>query len=206
MRSWMGLCLVLGLLASGCGGPSLCDQDEDGVEGFACGGEDCDDEDPTVSPNADELCDDVDHNCDLWVHLDAQDGVFVYDDGDGDGYGDPDTERPACAPSWPETAEGGDCDAVGDAWSSHHYASSAADATAQGIKAGCDQDCGSTYKSDNLKAALASGNLTVPDVDVALGRIMTMRFNLGMFDAAASVPCRCSRALCVFFRGLKLWC
>ena len=96
-----------------------------------------------------------------------------------------------------------DCDAVGDAWSSHHYASSAADATAQGIKAGCDQDCGSTYKSDNLKAALASGNLTVPDVDVALGRIMTMRFNLGMFDAAASVPCRCSRALCDFFRSLN---
>ena len=81
-----------------------------------------------------------------------------------------------------------DCDAVGDAFKSHHYSSSAAEATAQGIKAGCDQDCGSTYKSGNLQTALASGNLTMADVDVALGRIMTMRFNLGMFDAAALVP------------------
>ena len=34
----------------------------------------------------------------------------------------------------------------------------------------------------------ASGNLTIDDVDVALGRIATMRFNLGMFDQAASIP------------------
>lgn len=81
-----------------------------------------------------------------------------------------------------------DCDAVGDAFSSHHYSSSPAEATAQGIKAGCDQDCGSTYKQANLATALASGNLTTDDVDIALGRIMTMRFNLGMFDQAASIP------------------
>ena len=81
-----------------------------------------------------------------------------------------------------------DCDAVGDAFSSHHYSSSPAEATASGIKAGCDQDCGSTYKQANLATALASGNLTIDDIDIALGRIMTMRFNLGMFDQAASVP------------------
>jgi beta-glucosidase-like glycosyl hydrolase len=81
-----------------------------------------------------------------------------------------------------------DCDAVGDAFSSHHYSSSAAEASAQGIKAGCDQDCGSTYKQSNLATAIDSGNLTIKDVDLALGRIMTMRFNLGMFDPAGSIP------------------
>jgi len=110
IRSWPVLFIALGLLASGCGDPDPCDLDDDGAEGLACGGEDCNDEDPTVSPSADELCDDIDHNCDLWVHLDAVDGVPVYDDSDGDGYGDPDTQRLACAASWPETAEGGDCD------------------------------------------------------------------------------------------------
>jgi beta-glucosidase-like glycosyl hydrolase len=32
-----------------------------------------------------------------------------------------------------------DCDAIGDAYDSHHYSKSAADAAAEGIKAGCDQ-------------------------------------------------------------------
>jgi hypothetical protein len=78
-----------------------------------------------------------------------------------------------------------DCDAVGDAWRSHKYCDSAANATALGIKHGCDQDCGSTYKAANLQGALSAGLLSESDVDVALGRIMTMRFNLGMFDGSA---------------------
>ena len=78
-----------------------------------------------------------------------------------------------------------DCDAVGDAWRSHKYCDSAANATALGIKHGCDQDCGSTYKAANLQSALSAGLLAESDVDVALGRIMTMRFNLGMFDGSA---------------------
>jgi hypothetical protein len=41
-----------------------CDFDEDGARALACGGDDCDDEDPDRSPGLPELCDDIDHNCD----------------------------------------------------------------------------------------------------------------------------------------------
>jgi beta-glucosidase-like glycosyl hydrolase len=81
-----------------------------------------------------------------------------------------------------------DCDAVADAWTKHKYCADAPTAAALGIKAGCDQDCGNTYKASNLQTALAAGKLTEPELDLALGRIMTMRFNLGMFDGAAHVP------------------
>jgi beta-glucosidase-like glycosyl hydrolase len=73
---------------------------------------------------------------------------------------------------------------VGDAFSAHHYSHNVSQAAAQGIKAGCDLDCGSTYKAENLEAALGAGLMDMSDLDVALERTFAMRFNLGMFDAA----------------------
>ena len=40
------------------------DNDGDGFDDFMCGGDDCDDSDPSVSPDALEVCDDIDNNCD----------------------------------------------------------------------------------------------------------------------------------------------
>mmetsp|Transcript_4933 Transcript_4933/g.14906 ORF Transcript_4933/g.14906 Transcript_4933/m.14906 type:complete len:922 (+) Transcript_4933:43-2808(+) len=81
-----------------------------------------------------------------------------------------------------------DCDAIGDAYKTHKYSASAADAAAEGIKGGCDQDCGNTYNAENLLSALSSGKLTESELDVALGRAMRMRMRVGMFDPPASVP------------------
>ena len=72
---------------------------------------------------------------------------------------------------------------MGDAFSAHHYSHNVSQAAAQGIKAGCDLDCGSTYKAENLEAALGAGLMDMSDLDVALERTFAMRFNLGMFDA-----------------------
>ena len=80
------------------------DADGDGVPA----GDDCDDGDAAVGPGAPELCDGLDNDCDGEVDEDAT--VAVFADLDGDGFGDPATERAACAPEPGEVAEGSDCD------------------------------------------------------------------------------------------------
>ena len=50
------------------------------------------------------------------------------------------------------------------------------------------QDCGSTYKAENLRTAMSSGTLTEAEIDVALGRAMRMRMRAGMFDPPSRVP------------------
>lgn len=74
-----------------------------------------------------------------------------------------------------------DQDAVHDAWASHHYSANASAASASAIKAGCDQNDGVTYVH-NVGQAVKDGLMKESDIDVALTRIMTVRFQLGMFD------------------------
>jgi hypothetical protein len=45
-----------------------CDNDNDGVESVECGGDDCDDSDPLVSPRNPEFCDTIDNDCDTVVN------------------------------------------------------------------------------------------------------------------------------------------
>eukprot|EP00656_Telonema_subtile_P014739 TRINITY_DN17617_c0_g1_i1.p1 TRINITY_DN17617_c0_g1~~TRINITY_DN17617_c0_g1_i1.p1 ORF type:complete len:529 (-),score=105.74 TRINITY_DN17617_c0_g1_i1:56-1642(-) len=81
-----------------------------------------------------------------------------------------------------------DCDAIGDAYKQHHYASNNSQAVAEGIRGGCDQNCGGTYNPTNIQAALSEGLMTEGELDVALGRALRMRFNLGLFDPATHNP------------------
>ncbi len=72
---------------------------------------DCDDTDPSVHPEADELCNGVDDDCDGEVDEDATDATTWYTDNDNDGYGDDATAVTACdPPSEHAVSEGGDCD------------------------------------------------------------------------------------------------
>ena len=95
----------------------------------------------------------------------------------------------------------GDCDAVRDIETGHKYAKSAAEAGALAIKAGLDNDCttsaffGSSGPPDYQRYidALKQGLLTEAEVDVALKRMLRIRFQLGLFDPpdrvkAAQVP------------------
>ena len=74
--------------------PGCPDFDGDGHAADSCGGDDCDDTDPTVSPGADEICGDgIDQDCDG-----VDQGCDCTEpDEDGDGY-----DRPECG--------GDDCD------------------------------------------------------------------------------------------------
>jgi Putative metal-binding motif/FG-GAP repeat len=75
------------------------DDDGDGFYSVETGGDDCDDTDPLINPDAIEYCDGVDNNCN--GDLDADDGGVVgttnwYVDDDGDGYGVADLVSGGC--------------------------------------------------------------------------------------------------------------
>jgi len=87
------------------------DRDLDGYVAAELGGDDCNDQDPTVHPGAAEVCaDGIDNNCDGLVDNDGLGAVTLYKDADGDGYGRDDTTRTSCSllPGWSQV--GGVCD------------------------------------------------------------------------------------------------
>ena len=74
----------------------LCDKDGDGfgdpddtiescdvLEGYVVGGNDCDDDNDTVFPAAEELCDGLDNDCDETIDEDVGDLFYIDADGDG---------------------------------------------------------------------------------------------------------------------------
>ncbi len=85
--------------------PSQTDADADGF-GESC---DCDDTDPLINPNATEVCDGVDNNCDLAI--DESGGTITYyADADGDSFGDPLISSTACTPPAGYVLDNTDCD------------------------------------------------------------------------------------------------
>ncbi len=72
---------------------------------------DCDDTDPDVHPDAAEVCDGIDNDCDGVIDgSSAQDAETWYTDGDGDGFGDPDSAVTVCDQPSGAVQESSDCD------------------------------------------------------------------------------------------------
>ena len=81
--------------------------------GWVASDGDCDDDDATVAPDADEVCDGVDNDCDALTDDEddeLQGAPTWYQDRDGDGYGDDDTTTTACTSPSGHVTVGGDCD------------------------------------------------------------------------------------------------
>lgn len=81
----------------------------------------------------------------------------------------------------------GDCAAIEDIYTGHYFVKTAEEATALGLQAGVDSDCGSVYQRSAL-SALKKGLLTEADMDRALFNTFTIRMRTGEFDAPAKVP------------------
>lgn len=121
--------LLVGLI--GCSGaiPDECDTvfwrdaDQDGFggreapwigctapAGYVAGPADCGDQNASRHPDADELCNGIDDDCDGSVDNDAIDPRSWYLDQDQDAFGTAETVETACEPSAGFVAEAGDCD------------------------------------------------------------------------------------------------
>ncbi|MGY5354599.1 glycoside hydrolase family 3 C-terminal domain-containing protein [Wenyingzhuangia sp. IMCC45467] len=79
-----------------------------------------------------------------------------------------------------------DCGAVADIWKYHKITNDAASASALAVKTGLDLNCGRTY--ENLKEAVDRNLVDEFDIDIAVKRLFTARFKLGMFDPVEKVP------------------
>ena len=91
------------------GEPELNQQDLD-LDGYGTCDGDCDDQDASRHPDAPEVCNEVDDDCDGNIDEDASDAGVWYLDTDRDGYGDPDSYQSACACPAGHVEESGDCD------------------------------------------------------------------------------------------------
>ena len=70
--------------------------------------EDCDDTNPMVTPDAIEICDGFDNNCDGQIDEGVLDTFYL--DLDGDGFGDPELQIEACEAPSGYSSNGSDCD------------------------------------------------------------------------------------------------
>jgi hypothetical protein len=71
---------------------------------------DCADGNGAINPEADEVCDRIDNDCDGTSDEDAIDALTWYADLDGDGHGDPDAPIVACEEPADASATADDCD------------------------------------------------------------------------------------------------
>jgi beta-glucosidase len=73
-----------------------------------------------------------------------------------------------------------DCGAIDDIYQHHQIVKTSPEAAALALKSGTDLECGQAYNS--LTEAVSLGLITEADVDLAVKRLFTTRFKLGMFD------------------------
>ena len=78
-----------------------------------------------------------------------------------------------------------DCGAVDDIYLAHKSVPNSDEGAAMAVKAGTDLDCGLEY--ENLLPAVRKGLISEAAVDVAVRRLFTARFRLGMFDPPEKV-------------------
>jgi len=114
-------------------------------EGYVAQGSDCDDLRAEVFPGAEEHCNGLDDDCDgLTDEPDARDAGTWYADADGDGWGLPGSQRPACGKPAGHVQRGEDCD---DASPSIHPGSTE-------VCNGRDDDCDGQLDEDDADDAI----------------------------------------------------
>ena len=81
-----------------------------------------------------------------------------------------------------------DCDAINNFYNTYQHGThaNALEASVDAVLSGTDLECGKSFMS--LVEGLKNGKINEADIDVALRRVLTGRFELGMFDPAEMLP------------------
>ena len=123
--------------------------------GFSLELGDCDDTNADIHPNSQEICNDIDDNCDEIVDTDAVDQSTWFADADGDGFGDAAVEQLACQEPLGFVANTHDCD---DSNSDVHP-------NAQEICNGIDDDCDALVDDLDDTVDWTTGTWFFEDID-----------------------------------------
>ena len=108
--------------------------------GYVSNDLDCDDNNNAVNPDADEICDGIDNNCDGTVDTDAIDQDVWYADADNDGFGDAGVSTMSCTQPLGYVNNDQDCD------DTNNEVYPGAPGTMEGI----DNDCNGTVEGDEM--------------------------------------------------------
>jgi len=81
-----------------------------------------------------------------------------------------------------------DCGGVGSIYEDHKYAPDKKIAATLAMKSGLDLECGEDAYMQPLRDAYAEGLVTDEDLNRAMGRVLTARFKLGIFDTNIDNP------------------
>ncbi|MED5372117.1 MAG: MopE-related protein [Myxococcota bacterium] len=147
----MRLSLLLALAAT----LTACNKDPDLDEDGFPASVDCDDEDASIHPDAEEVCDGIDNNCDAITDVDATDVVTWYGDSDGDGFGGDAITLEACEAPTGFLADNSDCD------------DNDASVSPDGLEIcdGVDNDCDGLTDADDDSVDLSTATDWYPDGD-----------------------------------------
>ncbi|UKM66538.1 HYR domain-containing protein [Flavobacteriaceae bacterium GSB9] len=128
--------------------PNSVDADGDGFT--VCDG-DCDDGDPNINPDAEEICDGIDNDCD--GEVDESGGELWFADNDGDGFGDANDPGTASCYQLPNTVENNDdCNDGNNAI--HPFAEEVCD----GVDNNCDGTTDEGFDQDGDGVTLCAGD------------------------------------------------
>lgn len=88
-----------------------------------------------------------------------------------------------------------DCGAIHMLTSGHNTADSGEEAVAQALKAGVDMEMSGTMFQTHLLQALEQGRITGDDLSKAAGRVLELKFKLGLFDRPYADPAWAERII-----------